>query len=298
MTSADGPWTVLRLLRWTTEYLAGKGIESPRLDAEILLADLLGLTRVGLYLNFDRPLDPEERAGFKERVRRRAAREPVAYILGRKEFHSLDFQVSPDVLIPRPETEHLVEETLALVRDRPAGPEPYWLADVGTGSGAVAVTLARNLAQARVLAVDVSPAALDMARINARAHQVEDRIEFVQGDLLAPLLSRGPVFIAIAANLPYLSDDRFRDMAPEILRYEPRLALWGGIDGLDLIRRVVVQAPQALRPEGALLLEIDPAQAEAVRSLAGQAGFDRIRLAPDLAGRDRVAVLERNPSGG
>jgi release factor glutamine methyltransferase len=104
--------------------------------------------------------------------------------------------------------------------------------------------------------------------------------------------------MAIAANLPYLSDDRFRDMAPEILRYEPRLALWGGIDGLDLIRRVVVQAPQALRPEGALLLEIDPAQAEAVRSLAGQAGFDRIRLAPDLAGRDRVAVLERNPSGG
>ncbi|MEW5722217.1 MAG: peptide chain release factor N(5)-glutamine methyltransferase [Thermodesulfobacteriota bacterium] len=285
-----GTWTVLKILRWTTGYLESKGLDTPRLDAEVLLADLLGLSRVQLYLNFDRPLDAGEQVGFRERVRRRAAREPAAYIIGRREFYSLDFKVNPQVLIPRPETELLVDEALDLAHKRWPGRELV-LADVGTGCGAVAVALAVRLPSARLYAVDASAPALTTARENAARHQAADRIFFAQGDLLAPLPA-DLSFHLIAANLPYVPRSAFDRMSPEVRDYEPRLALDGGQDGLDLIRRLAAKARDRLRPQGAVLLEVWPDHAGPIRRLADELGYARVRIIPDLAGRDRVAVLE------
>lgn len=284
-------WTVIRLIRWTAEYLAGKGVETPRLDAEVLLADLLGLSRVGLYLNFDRPLQPEELAGFRERVRRRASREPVAYIIGRKEFYSLDLEVGPSVLIPRPETELLVDEALRLANDRWPETTELRVADIGTGSGAVAVALASALNRAVVWAVDVSDTALEVARRNAARCGCAERIHFLRSDLfsLLPVQERG--YHLITANLPYVPRAAFADMSPDVREFEPHLALDGGEDGLDLIRRAVAEARPRLESEGALLLEIWPDQAPLIRQLADWNGYHHVTILKDLADRDRVAVL-------
>ena len=282
-------WTVIRLIRWTSDYFQDKGLDTPRLDAEVLLADLLGLDRVGLYVNFDRPLNPDELAAYRERVKRRAAREPAAYITGRREFYSLDLAVSPAVLIPRPETELLVDEALALAgRRRP----PLALCDLGTGSGAVALALAHRLPEAEVHAVDVSPQALEVARANAAKLGLAERIEFFEGNLYEPVPQTGAGYDIITANLPYVPRPAFADMAPEVRDHEPRLSLDGGEDGLDLIRRAVAGAGPFLKPGGALLLEIWPDHGRELVRLAGEAGFARTRLIPDLAGRDRVAALE------
>lgn len=292
MTGPSEPWTIIRLIRWTAEYLAGKGAEQARLDAEVLLADLLGLSRVQLYLNFDRPLEPPELAGFRERVRRRAAREPVAYITGRKEFYSLDLAVDRRVMIPRPETEHLVEEAVRLARSRWPESEELKIVDLGTGCGAVAVALASELGQARLWALDISEPALEVARANIEAHGLADRISLVQGDLLAPLSEQGP-FHLIAANLPYVPRPAWAELSVETRDYEPRTALDGGEDGLELIGRAAAQTRGLLGPGGALLLEIWPANAAAVQDLGLGLDYAEVRIVPDLAGWDRVAVLER-----
>ena len=291
-TAPNQPWTVLRLIRWTADYLSGKGVDSPRLDAEVMLADLLRIDRVGLYLEFDRPLDPAELAGFRERVKRRAAREPVAYILGRKEFYSLEFEVGPGVLVPRPETELLVEESLKLIRRRWPEGEPLRLADLGTGSGAVAVTLAHELETAEVWAVDISDQALEFAKRNASRHQIGGRLHFVKSDLLAALAGAGEPFHLIVANLPYVPHFAFSDMAPDVRDYEPVLALDGGADGLDLIRRAAEQARPLLGPGGALLLEVWPTHGPDLRELAERLGYGRVEMIRDLAGRERIAVLD------
>ena len=283
------PWTVLRILRWTSGYLAGRGVDSPRLDAEVLLADLLGLTRVQLYLNFDRPLIQEELAAYRERVKRRARREPAAYIIGKKEFYSLEFEIGPGVLVPRPETELLVDRALEFARLHYAGDDEILAADLGTGSGALAVSLAANNPAIRVRAVDISPEVLKIARRNARRLGVDDRVEFFEGDLLTPLF--GQVFHLIVANLPYVPKPAFADMAPEVRDYEPHLALDGGADGLDLIRRAVAGAPEVLTGGGALFLEIWPDHGPGVRELARQNGFAETTIVKDLAGLDRVAIL-------
>ena len=192
VSTEQAPWTILKVIQWTTGFLSGKGVDTPRLDAEVLLADLLLLTRVDLYLNYDRPLDENELAVYRERIKRRGAREPVAYITGHKEFYSLDFLVSPGILIPRPETEHLVKEGIELVKSRWSEPMAPRLVDVGTGSGAVAVTLAKELPHATLWALDLMDTPLETAETNARQHQVENRIQFVQGDLLQPLAGFRP----------------------------------------------------------------------------------------------------------
>ncbi|MFH1138561.1 MAG: peptide chain release factor N(5)-glutamine methyltransferase [Pseudomonadota bacterium] len=283
------PWTVLRILRWTSGYLAEKGVDSPRLDAEILLADLLGLTRVQLYLNYDRPLVPEELAEYRARVKRRARREPAAYIIGKKEFYSLEFEIGTGVLVPRPETELLVDRALEFVRERHAGEGAILAADLGTGSGALAVSLAANNPRIRVRAVDISPEALQTAKKNALRLGMDDRIEFFEGDLLTPLA--GLVFHFIIANLPYVPRAAFVDMAPEVREYEPHLALDGGDDGLDLIRRTIVGAPEALTGGGGLFLEIWPDHSPKIRELARANGFSETVIVKDLAGLDRVAIL-------
>lgn len=296
-TGRDEPWTIVRLLRWTTDYLSGKGVETPRLDTEVMLADLLGFSRVDLYLNYDRPLQPEELSGFRERVRRRANREPVAYITSRKEFYSLDLEVGPEALIPRPETELLVEEAVRLVRDRWPKCASLRLVDLGAGSGAMALALASQLRQAALWALDLSGQALELARRNASRHGVEGRIKFLQGDLLAPLAGEEKAFHLIAANLPYVPRAAFADMAPEARDHEPRLSLDGGEDGLDLIRRAIAQAKPLIKPGGALLLEVWPTHGDEIRGLGSKYGYAQVRIIKDLAERDRMAVLETGEDG-
>ncbi|MBW2060007.1 MAG: peptide chain release factor N(5)-glutamine methyltransferase [Deltaproteobacteria bacterium] len=296
------PWTVLRLIQWTTSYLTGKGVKRARFDAEVLLADLLELSRVKLYLNYDRPLNQPELKAFRERVRRRADFEPVAYITGHKEFYSLELKVDRGVLIPRPETELLVDETLKAAQNQLSDHEAeigsLHIVDLGTGCGAIALALASRLSQARIWAIDLSEKAVEIARANAKRHGLESRITFLQGDLLEPLRDRTDYFHLIAANLPYVPRIAFDDMAPDVKDFEPRLALNGGEDGLDLITKAVAQARALLRLQGALLLEIWHTHAPAVREMGRTCGYNQVRICKDLAGRDRVAVLIKNNPGG
>lgn len=272
-------WTVLKLLRWTADYFAGRGIDSPRLDAELLLAATLGLDRVGLYLNFERPLEAAELATFREQVKRRAAREPLAYIVGQAEFWSLPLKVTPEVLVPRADTELLVEESLKRL------PGHGRLLDVGTGSGALAIALAHERPECTVTALDVSPAALAVAAENACGNGVADRITFLAGDLA--VLPAGP-FELIVSNPPYIPRGELAGLMPEVRDFEPHLALDGGTDGLDAYRALARQAGTVLAPGGWLLVEVGIGQAEAVQGLFAAAGLTEIFVAHDLAGIERV----------
>lgn len=274
-------WTILKVLQWTTGYFSSKGIEQPRADAEVLLAHVLGVERIHLYLNYDRPLSPDELARFRELVRRRAASEPTQYILGRQEFWSLDFEVTPAVLIPRPETEILVEKALELL-----GAGPSLVLDVGTGSGAMAVAIAVERKNTRVIATDRSFSALAVAKRNAARHSVSDRVGFVLMDLMQALAA-GPWFDIIVSNPPYVADAEFLDLAPEIANYEPHSALRGGGEqGLGLIRKILGQFRDYLKPGGSLLVEIGKGQAEILeKELPGAAEFEFIR---DYSGIKRV----------
>lgn len=273
-------WTVLRVLQWTADYFREKGVDGGRREAELLLADLLGLDRVGVYLNFDRPLDAGELAAFRSRVGRRARHEPIQYILGQTEFWSLPFSVTPAVLIPRADTEILVEE--ALKRAQPAAA----ILDVGTGSGAIAVALAHELPAATVEAVDLSAEALAVAAENARRNGVEGRVRLRQADLSDP---PGGPYDLIVANPPYIPDGELVALMPEVRDFEPRLALAGGADGLDCYRQLVSVAVSRLTPGGWLLVEVGAGQAPAVRELFTENGrYADLFTARDLAGIERV----------
>ncbi len=276
-------WTVLKVLQWTTQYFTGKGIEGSRADAEVLLAHVLGMERIQLYLNHDKPLAPEELARYRQLIRRRAAREPVQYIVGRQEFWSLPFEVTPSVLIPRPETEVLVEQALALLGTRPA-----LVLDVGTGSGAIAVALAHERPDIRVLATDRSYPALVTAKRNAEANGVAGRVCFVLSDLLRALAEQ-PVFDLIVSNPPYIPEEEFSGLAPEISRHEPHCALLGGgAQGLDAVRGIIAQSRNRLKPGGAVLVEIGRGQAEILEkelSPGTSGAFDFIK---DYSGIRRV----------
>lgn len=279
-------WSVLKVLRWTAGYLGEKGVDGARLDAELLLCDLLGLDRVGLYLNYDRPLEASELAAFRERVGRRARREPLQYILGETEFWSLTFRVSPAVLIPRADTEVLVEEALARVKD------PVQILDVGTGSGAIAVALAHDLPASGVKALDISPEALAIAGENARLNGVQDRVECVQGDLYQ--LPAGPYGL-IVSNPPYIPARDIEGLMPEVRDFEPRSALDGGDDGLNCYRALAHQAPALLLAGGWFLCEVGQGQAADVEELLRQQGFEEVFNRADYAGIPRV-VGGRSPS--
>lgn len=277
-------WTIKDLLTWTIRFFTDKGIEEPRLNAETLLARVLEKDRVYLYANYFAPVNQNEREQYRELIKRRIAREPLAYLLGKREFMSLDFKVTPAVLIPRPETELLVETVLELApQDQPAA-----ICDVGTGSGAIAVSLAYYLPQAQVTAVDISASALEIARYNADQHGV--KVRFLEGDLLASVPAEEQ-FDFICANLPYISEEEFSGLDPEVLRYEPRLALWGCGDGLELYRRFAPQAWQCLRPGGYILMEIGCAQGEAAAALWPSSA--QVQVRQDWAGRDRLVIVKR-----
>ncbi|MDR2611497.1 MAG: peptide chain release factor N(5)-glutamine methyltransferase [Deltaproteobacteria bacterium] len=281
------------MLSVTSGFLGGKGIASPRLEAELLLGRALGLSRIGLSVSPARELTAEEVDGYRELVRRRAGHEPAAYILGEREFYSLPFKVTPCTLIPRPETEHLVDEAVLFVRGLtaprpgPAAAPAAALCDVGTGCGAIAAALARNLPQASVEASDVSPGALACARENLAALGLADRVNLVEGDLLdAPF--RSHLFDAVCANLPYIPSSMIAGLPPDVRDYEPRSALDGGPDGLALHRRLLPQAAGRLRPGGAVFLECQPDQFPALEAAARACGLSPRPPALDYSGRERI----------
>jgi len=285
-------WTVLELLRWTTGHFTSLGIETPRLDAELLLAHALGTDRLRLYLDFEKPVSESERAAYRALVRRRAGeRVPVALLVGRREFWSLSLRVSPDVLVPRPETETLVAAALELL---PAG-LPTRVLDLGTGSGAIALAIASERPQARIVATDISPAALEIARQNADELGMAERIRLVEGDGLAAVA--GEVFDLIVSNPPYVAESQRGALPPE-LAHEPEQALFAGPDGLDLLRRIAAGAGAALAPGAGLALELAPEQAPAVAGWCREAGLLDVRTLRDLAGRDRVVVARQRAAQG
>ncbi len=285
-------WTVGRLLKWTTDYLQDHHADSPRLDAEILLAEAMDCQRIELYTAFETVPDEHPRAAFRQLVSRRAEGTPVAYLVGRREFYSMSFRVTPDVLIPRPETEFLIVALLDLVKERSAG-EEVTICDVGCGSGIVAVCAAKHLPEARVTALDISPAALEVAADNARQHGVADRIEFVQSDLLTGLPD-GQCFDFIASNPPYVSEPEFESLPRDVRDYEPRLALVGGPQGTEVTEKLVAEASSRLRPGGHLLVEINPALHEATTALlAADATLELGPTVKDLAQLPRVVQARK-----
>ena len=282
--SGQQRWTVLELLRWTTDHFASKGIDTARLDAEILLAHALGTSRMQLYVDFEKPVLPEERAAYRELVQRRGTeRIPVSLLLGEKEFWSLRFRVTPDVLTPRPDTETLVQGALDRIPDRDAA---WRVCDIGTGSGAIALAIASERPNAHVVATDISEAALKVAASNAEELQLSERVRFAQGNLLGPLDGEEP-FDLVVSNPPYLARAEAEGLPPE-LRHEPDAALFAGEDGLEVLRPLVAGARGVLKPGGHLLVELDPRQAEAVAAQCREAGFGEIVALRDLAGDQRV----------
>jgi release factor glutamine methyltransferase len=339
----EGSWTILELLRWTTDYFRDKGVKEPRASGEVLLAHALHLSRIDLYLRHDQPLTPEELTRFKALVVRRREGEPVAYLTGHKEFWSLDFKVTPGVLIPRPETETLVAAVLEVAQESgkrelgggdqgplahlPSSPEPppptpyrglggefegmagdlrspgpplnsstsppVWALEVGVGSGAVVVALARELAEVKWVALDLSLPALKVARDNARRHEVTGRIRFLQADLLAPLKPEGR-FALVVANLPYVSRAQWEQLDREIREFEPREALLGGEDGLALLRPLARQAHHYLLAGGWLALEVGWGQADAVLGFLDETGaYDNLKAIEDYQGINRVVRARR-----
>ncbi|HEX4414037.1 MAG TPA: peptide chain release factor N(5)-glutamine methyltransferase [Lacipirellulaceae bacterium] len=293
MSNSDEPWTVGRLLSWTIDYLGKQGAENPRLDAEVLLAHARGCRRIDLYTSFGDAANEETRTAFRELVRRRAAGEPVAYLVGHREFYSLDFEVNSDVLIPRPETESLVVALLDDIKRRGLGDAPIEIADVGTGSGIIAICAAKYLSTARIKAIDISPAALTVAKRNAERHGVADRVEFVEADLLSAE-SETPHFDYVVSNPPYVATSEMEQLAVDVRDHEPDLALRAGEDGTDAIAPLIEQAATRLKPGGGLLIEVSPMIATAVEGLiSAQSGLELGPTIKDLAGHARIIQANR-----
>ncbi len=288
--------TLMEVVRLSTGYLESHGSASPRLDAELLAATALGVRRLDLYLQFDRPLEEEQLTAIRGLVRRRGDGEPVAHITGEREFYSRPFAVSSDVLIPRPETETLVEQTLRRAHSLPNDGEGVRIADLGTGSGCIAITLAAELPGARVTATDVSDEALEVAAANVERHHVGDRVELLRGSWSEPL--RGREFDIVVANPPYIPSAELADLAREVRDREPTLALDGGSDGLAAYRALLPGLVDVLAPAAWGAVEVDIRASAEVETLARRAlGADlRTAVHPDLSGRPRVVSFERPPA--
>jgi release factor glutamine methyltransferase len=285
----DDVWTVLRLMTWSGDYLKSKGVERGRLDAEHLLAHALGVPRLQLYLQYDRPLDKSELDRFRPLLRRRAAREPLQYIVGRAAFRELDLKVDSRVLIPRPETEVLVDEVLAWCQ----GSEDLTALDLGTGSGAIALSLLVEGPFRKVMATDVSADALDLAGENARDLGLESRLELRLGSLF-DAVEPGQVFDVVVSNPPYIADAEAVALQPEVGVWEPGHALFGGPDGLSVLRSVIQGAGAVLRTSGLLALEVGERQPGiVVTALEATGDYEDVRVRRDLSGRQRVVLARR-----
>jgi len=289
---ADEVWTVKKVLDWTIGHLKLHGSESPRLDAEILLAHARSCQRIQLYTQYDVPLTPEERATMRDLVRRRATLEPVAYLVGFREFFGLEFDVESGVLIPRPDTESLVVTALEIANELPS---PRIL-DICTGTGCVPVAIASNCAASVLTAIELDENACRIARHNIEKHSLTSRITLLQGDLFSPLASDAS-FDVITANPPYVTDEEMNTLPPDIRLHEPALALRGGKDGLDIVRRLITEATLWLTNSGALLLEIGSQQADSVIQLFAMTNqYEPAQVVKDLGGHSRVVWARKNPT--
>lgn len=307
------PWTTRRLLAWMNEAFTKRGLDSPRLCAEILLSTVLGCDRLRLYMETDRPASPAEREQLRDLARRALDHEPIQYLTGEAWFFALPFKADRRALIPRPSTEMIVEHLLQDRRRRAQAPGsgdqgpgtgdpkeasepgarlPVRIADVCTGSGCIAVALAKNIPDASIVATDLSRDALALARENAARHGVEGRIEFVEGDLLAPLAGRG-AFDWIVSNPPYIPDHEWDAVEPNVKDHEPHLALRGGTDGLGLVRPVLEGSGALLSPGGGLLVEVAACTAGDAAAIAARAGLEGVRVLKDHEGLDRVILASR-----
>jgi release factor glutamine methyltransferase len=291
--NGDRVWTVLDLLQWTTTHLKEQGIESARLDAEVLLARALDSSRLDLYLNYEQPVAEKERAIFREFVKKRAhERIPVSQLLGEREFWSLTFSVNSDVLTPRPETEILVSAALDAMPDKD---HPYRVLDLGTGSGAIALSLASERPNAQVTASDVSISALKVAGINADQLQLNDRVRFVEGSLFTAV--PGETFDLVISNPPYVAGSE-RSTLPRELSHEPDVALFGGEDGYAVLKPLVAEVGNALNDGGLFLVELDPRQADTVMDWCREAGLSSVSVLHDLAGHARAVTAQSGAGKG
>jgi release factor glutamine methyltransferase len=296
-TAVKQSWTVLELLNWTTDHFNRAGIENPRLNAEVLLGHVLGLERIMLYARFDQQVSEAHKDRFRELVRRRASREPLQYLTGRCEFYGRQFDLTPAVMVPRQETELLVDKCLEKI-----GQGEFWAADVCTGSGVIAVTLAAEQPLLRVVATDSSAEAIEVAARNAAKHGVADRVLLAAGDLTEPVRARLPAGLKgvdlLASNPPYVPTAVIEQLDPEVRDHEPRAALDGGPDGLGVVRRLVPEAARILAPGGWLVMELGEGEVDAVRNLVRDAGafaVESIETVADSGGCERVFCVHRAP---
>jgi release factor glutamine methyltransferase len=295
--STDPEWTIIKLLKWTTSYFESRDIESPRIEAEILLAHALQLQRIDLYLQYDQPLSTNELSRFKDFIRRRINREPVAYIVGSKEFWSMDFMVTKDVLIPRPETEFLVETALNLLpQDSASNPTltPKRILELGTGSGAVVLALASMRPDQLFFASDRITSAVNLAKQNAEHHGIKSRVSFICADWFEPFKDKRPAFDMIVSNPPYVPSRVVVKLQPEIVKYEPISAIDGGEDGLSCLRYIINNAHFYIQRKGHLLLEIGHDQRDDVQKIVDQcAKYEKVVYTRDYSGYDRVVQMRK-----
>lgn len=286
-------WTIKRLLNWITEYLAGRNIDSPRLSAELLLAHVLQLRRIELYTKFDHPVAKPELDELHNLVKRASEAEPIAYLVGKTEFYSIELDVGPGCLIPRPETELLVARAIEFLRTRPGSQR---VCDLCTGSGCIAVAVAKNHPAAEVVATDICDSALAVAAANVEKHGLNDRITLLSGDLFDPIIPQmdNDKFDLIVCNPPYIATDEYHKLDKNVKDYEPKLALHAGPEGLDIYRRLLEKVGDFLKNDGALMLEIGYTQGPVVRKLLEKTGlFSRISIEKDYSDNDRIAMAYR-----
>jgi release factor glutamine methyltransferase len=291
-TISQKTWRVIDVLKWSREYLSQKGVESPQVEVEWLLREILNCSRMDIYLNYDRPLSPAELADFKKMLIERANGKPVQYIVGKAEFMGLEMKVTPDVLIPRCDTEVIVETILSLLKNR-KWDKPRIL-DIGTGSGAIAVSLAVLAPECSVVACDINPKALEITRENARKHAVSERIEFILQDILKTDKFPSAPFQIVVSNPPYVSEKMYDELPTIVRKYEPKNALTPGGDGLKFYHRFVELSGVLLTSNGVLAVEIGGNYQEtAVQSIFSGNGFDQLTVIKDLQGQSRGILAER-----
>lgn len=290
----DKTWTILRLLNWTARYFGEHAVENPRLDAEVLLGHVLKINRLNLYLNYDKPLKKDELTEYRNLIKRRIKREPLQYIIGYQEFWSSKFKVDKGVMIPRPETEILVEEALNVFPQATSSTPTVNILELGTGSGAISISLAKELRAGTIIATDISYAALKIARENAKLQGVEKQATFLQGSLFSPVKEREGFFDLVISNPPYIRREDIEYLQPEVRDFEPRIALDGGEEGLKFYRQILPQVGKYLVRGGWLMLEVGKGQFEKVVTLMEHTGeFHPALVVKDLSGIERVIKAQK-----
>jgi release factor glutamine methyltransferase len=293
---SNDTWTIQRLLNWVTEYLTSKGIESPRLSAELLLSYVLALKRIDLYTQFDKQVPQDQLDKLHELVKRAGLYEPVAYLTGKTEFYSLELDITADCMIPRPETELLVQRAIEFLRTRSG---VQYVCDLCTGSGCIAVAIAKNSPDALITATDISAAVLEVAARNVEKHGLKEQVRLLCGDLFEPVIQQLDVsqFDLIVCNPPYVSISEYENLDKNIKDYEPQFALLAGEDGMDVYRKIFEKVDDFLKPGAALMLEIGYAQGSAVRELLEQTGaFGEVKIEKDFHDNDRIVIAKKTSS--